>query len=459
MRTLLFLTLMALGGTWGCAVAEDSGDRAGAEVSQKIGAADEDFNGPLILGAALEDPKYKPASSAQYFSVGTAATRGPYAEVVAFAGGASLASRGADGSLRGADPKFSNLVFAEGIRLTVLSGDSNVTHYKLDAQTSPGVFTPLCSDAIPLAGVFDTTGQHLDSPTRITLACSDGAAHKCVRFGYPPGATSGSPSWGVHQACVQAVTAAYCASEGSNTRSGTSIRFYDDAGVNQVPPGLHLPVITPALWPPGPSEYYFETAFTANHEDALCVGKLRWPLTTNTCATLLPDCPGTTVDPLLARGGVFFVASRYNQLRLDRWIKGSDHVATVRGYRGPETILPPADGYVFEGNDGVLLRVPPQSVPPPPVTEVSLFRQLSNNDRFLAKSSDARFLTPAFANEGFEGFVYNQFIPGLKSLRLYGKVNDRTATTEDAAAMTAKGYGSIPDNTGSNLIGWVAPLQ
>src|SRR5262249_15574055 len=155
-----------------------------------------------------------------------------------------------------------------------------VTHYTLDYQTGSGPYAPLCDDAIPLTGVIDTTGAHLASPSRLTFACSDGAAHKCARFGYP-GGRSRSALLGVHPACMQMVTADDCANGLPNTRVGTSIEFYDNAGVHQITAGTRIPTMTVATWPPNTTDYYFEAAFQASHTVAVCTGKKRWPLITN----------------------------------------------------------------------------------------------------------------------------------------------------------------------------------
>jgi ADYC domain len=430
---------------------------------------DEEPNTRWVLGAALDAEPYTPAGASHYFSLRTSAKRGGAAQKVSLAGAASLTSRGVDGTFSGADRRFGGLVFSEGalrITLQVTGGDASITHYSARVQKGKGPVVQVCEDAIPLAGIIDRTGKHVASPDRITLACSDGAAHKCAVWGYPPG-SSGSALWGAHQACMQMVTANYCGDGEAPTRVGTSIRFYDAVGVHPIPDGLRLPAITARQWPPNTEDYYFEAAFTGQHDEAVCLGKLRWPLITSRCAAKVPDCPDRAgVDDLVDKGAVLLVASKYNQLRLDRWQRKAgrhvDRVATVRGYfnAADQEIKPPWDGYTHEGHDGVLLRVPPGSAPH--LIEVAMFESLSGEDRFVARSDDRRFADPrAFRRDGFEGYAFpapsNKRLP----LRLYRRgeakasMVEHVSTTLDPSAMAALGYELAPDASGSAIIGWI----
>jgi len=276
--------------------------------------------------------------------------------------------------------------------------------------------------------------------------------------------------FGVHQACMQAVRADYCGRGISNTRIGTAIEFYDNAGVYQVPPGTQLPIMTIATWPPEPDEYYFEAAFKASHTPALCNARARWPLITESCVAAIPDCPFDTVDHLIDPGdAVFFVASPYNQLRLDRWRSeggtGDDRVSTVRGYyNGDSQMKAPWEGYAHEGTDGMLLRVPPSSVPLANLVEVSLFGH-AGGDAFLARSDDPHFtMSVTFGNQGREGYVYKYESDVLnpRALRLYHNptTGDFTATTIPQTIVEGDGYqpfpGLVPND---NLIGYMAAFQ
>jgi hypothetical protein len=463
--------LSMLGVVAGCVVgAEAPIDEPGphlGEVHQLL--ADEEINGRSIVGAVFESATYVPEGATEYFSVGTTGVRGltRTIETIAFTGGASLKPSPIN-------PNLVGLILSSGdVRLKIASvrPDGAITHYGLDASVAGGPFTRACDDAIPLYGVVGRNGEHRGTPGHITFACSDGAEHKCARFGYPPG-LPGSPLWGVHQACVQGVIADYCGEGRSNTRIGTSIRFTDNAGVYQVAPGTQLPVMTAASWPPSADEYYFEAAFEASHTTAVCSARARWPLITDSCIAAIPDCPNDTVDNLIDPGGAtLFIASMYNQLRLDRWRSNegndADRVSTVRGYfnAGDAAMMPPWPGYVHDGNDGMLLRVPPTSVPLGNLIAVSMFRS-SSGDSFVARSDDARFTVSAtaFTNLGQEGYVYKyqSDVPNGRELRLYRhRTNgDRTATTGAPADLAVQGYDPLIDPaTGNNLIGYMAGLQ
>ena len=257
------------------------------------------------------------------------------------------------------------------------------------------------------------------------------------------------------------VTANSCATSGGiSTRVGTSIVFYDNAGIYQVPQGVELPTMTIENWPPDTEQYYFEAAFKVGYAPALCVGHARWPLLTDACFTALPDCPSGTADSLVDPGGaVLLVASKYNQLRLERWQLGTDRVATVRGYyNGDGQQKPPLPGYVHIDNDGVLMRVRPTSVDETAIYHIALFRR-GDSDYFLARSDDPRFQSAPYVSLGEEGLVYReQSATGfLNPLRLFrnATTGDLVSTTASEADMAPLGYALVLDGS---LIGWIAPL-
>jgi hypothetical protein len=438
---------------------------------------DEDFNGRSVVGAVFESSMYMPSGATEYFHVSTTGTRLGRPETVTLVDGGTLQLTAPGAAVVG----LVGLVFSSGdvrLRIASVRPDGAITHYALDAQRGSEPYARACNDAIPLEGVVTRNGAHLKSPSprdpRITFVCGDepapGAGHKCARFGYPAG-IPGSKFWGVHQGCMQMLRAQYCPDGDPATRVGTSIQFYDNAGVYQVPAGAQLPIMTAASWPPGFNEYYFEAAFQPGYKRAVCSARARWPLLTDSCIAALPDC-GETVDDLINPGGaVLFVASKYNQLRLDRW--GSDHgtgmdrVSTVRGYFNNDTnyFKEPWDGYAHAGTNGVLLRVPPTIVPLERLTAVSLFRgemSATNHatDMFVARSDDPRFtVSTAFQDLGLEGYVYkySSDVPSGRTLRFYrnSTTGDRTSSTAEPSDMALDGY--VPDpNLADSFIGYIA---
>ena len=103
----------------------------------------------------------------------------------------------------------------------------------------------LCKDgagkgvpALLLSNYWDpSNGSRVDAPGAITLACSNAALGKCVRWGYRPWATSTMCSDGVcrtvsladhHQACTRMVRADYCGNGTAHTVDGTPIDVFDN---------------------------------------------------------------------------------------------------------------------------------------------------------------------------------------------------------------------------------------
>ena len=449
-----------------CSVSDPASEGPISEVHQATFG--EEFNGRQVLGTVLDG--LAPASSlvrtpARYFSVQNKGVRNGNAQDVWLIGGASLLSQGKDGTFSGDDAGFNDLVLFEGvpparkIRLKNARG-RGITHYSLDLQSGTDPFTRVCDDAIPLTGVIEWTGEHVEQLDRVTFACADGAVNECVRYGYPPGLRH-SQFWGAHQACVQMLNARYCADGEPNTRDGTTIAFYDNVGIHQIQPGTPLPTITAAQWPPNTTDYYFEAAFRGDFTDAVCRGKLRWPRLTDTCVAAIPDCAERTIGSLIDPGdAVMFVASTYNQLRFDRWRHGTDRVVTIRGYHDDSTgqLQAPWDGYIYEGTDGILMRIPPTSVPESERAKVSLYRN-GATDYFVARNDDDRFARSPFSVIAEEGYVYeHQWGPTFVPLRLYlnPMTHDFTTTTATLEVMADLGYLPQPD-AGHSLIGWIAP--
>ncbi len=468
--------VVAVGLLGGCAAA-GSGTGQLSQAANPTGEPGSDYlpeeehNGRFVVGEALEVEKYSPASAPTFFYVTTSGTRNGVAETVSLSGPASLRSHGRDGDFSGLDAGFDGIILDAPsgsdtrVQLAIVGGTAEVTHYSLDIQQGSAPFDHVCDDAVPLWGTFTRGGQHLATASTVTFGCSDAATHKCTRFGYPAG-LPGGPLWGVHQACVQMVTANSCATPGGiSTRVGTSIEFYDNAGIYQVPQGVQLPTMTIATWPPDTEKYYFEAAFRIGYTPALCVGHARWPVLTDACFAALPDCPSGIADSLVNPGGaVLLVASKYNQLRLERWQLGTDRVSTVRGYyNGDGQVQPPPPpllpGYVHIANDGVLMRVRPTSVDETDVYHITLYRR-GDRDFFLARSLDPRYQAAPYVSLGEEGMVHRdqsstQFLIPLRLFR-NASTGDLVSTTASEVDMAALGYALVPDNS---LIGWISPLH
>lgn len=429
---------------------------------------DEEPNGRYLLGAVLDAPPYTLDTATEFFNVLTIGQRKGVYQVVSLVGGASLRSVGTDGVYTGADHRFNGLELASSDRRftvlpTVVRGEPGVTYYRVDVRDAGGKVVNVCSEAVPLAGTVTRTGEHVATPGRLTLACLDGAGGKCVRWAYAPTASNQSPVWGAHQACMQGVTADYCASGATSTRVGTMISFMDNVGINQVAPGQQILSLRLSDWPPNPFDYYFETAFPPGHQAATCIGKLRWPAITAACVNNIRDCGDAEIDDMIAvDGSVMFFASRYNQLRLERWRGGADRVTTVRGYHDVNQQKVPWLGYEHMGTDAILLRVPPLSVPASQLAEVSIFERPDSGDRVLARSNDPRFLGSSGSppwSASWEGYVYTtRYNPGLVELRLFrnNSTQDLVSTTMDVSAMQAAGYTPVGVG-GAEIIGYVAP--
>lgn len=425
---------------------------------------DEQYNGRFIVGEELEKPTFVPRNPGEYFSVGTKGTLHGKSEAVAISGGASLKT------LTGIIDVTGMVLTSGSAKLTIASArvEGRITHYALDVQFDKEQTYRACEDAIPLAGVILRTGDHVATSDRMTFACSDGGAHECTVFGYPAGPTDGD-MWKVHEACMQMLPANYCGNDQANTRTGTTIRFVDNAMVHQVAPETELPIMTAAEWPPNMEDYYFEAAFRTGHGPALCSARARWPLITDNCLSTIPDCPRDTAAHLIEAGAMLLVSSRFSQLRLDTWRSnggtGPDSVSTVRGYYnyGEGVGKPPWEGYVHQGSNGMLLRIPPTVVEAETITSASLFQgtnNLGSVDRFVARSDDPRFAGPAYTKTE-EGHVYlsSSSPPNPQGLRLYKHriTGDYTSTTAEVADPNYEP--AIDRRSGSNLIGWIAGPQ
>ena len=128
--------------------------------------------------------------------------------------------------------------------------------------------------AFPLQGQWDLTG-HRVSNRGLTLACTDGALAKCVRFGYKPWKTlaDGRSLLPYHEACVHLVRADYCGNNSATTRTGTPIDIFDNLGIQRPEPKDAMP---------------FEAAWDVH--GAICVAHPRIPQNISLTA-LAASCP------------------------------------------------------------------------------------------------------------------------------------------------------------------------
>ncbi len=114
--------------------------------------------------------------------------------------------------------------------------------------------------AIAVAGIWDTTGAHIDKLGYFTFACVSGVVAKCVRWGYRPWQQrNGISLKNHHQACTRMARADYCGNGGSHTREGTAIEFFDNLGGRTI-------AVTPGM--------QFEAAWT--EDGATCMRRPRW---------------------------------------------------------------------------------------------------------------------------------------------------------------------------------------
>jgi ADYC domain-containing protein/pentapeptide repeat protein len=119
--------------------------------------------------------------------------------------------------------------------------------YLVDPAINGGQPYPICNSgqAIAVPGTYDHDGNRSDGDgTQFTFSCAEGTIAKCTRWGFRPWGTatktcntSCTPASGVsniqwplvdlHQTCIRAAMADYCASGLSHTRPGTIVDVYD----------------------------------------------------------------------------------------------------------------------------------------------------------------------------------------------------------------------------------------
>ena len=114
-----------------------------------------------------------------------------------------------------------------------------LTVYGLSTPDSAGNWVPACQAdrmgrrlGLALPGYFDLSGNYI-ADSSFTIACTGGAAGKCVLFGYGPWvrAADGTSMRPTFESCMRMVRADYCGDGIPHTRNGTTIDMWDPKGV------------------------------------------------------------------------------------------------------------------------------------------------------------------------------------------------------------------------------------
>ena len=183
------------------------------------------------------------------------------------------------------------------------TGTGNTFLYTLEQYISDdGSWAPACPAdgdgrhvAIPLAAIWNASGDRVESTTQFTLGCTTGVIAKCYRWGYRPWITGYGNLVPMHQTCTRMARADYCGDGTPHTHDGTWINMWD------------------SLPPPGPIQRHggllgllppvgmlFEAGW--NTGGAVCLSHARWLL--DDAALLAAACPDRLVPPSLLGGTV-----------------------------------------------------------------------------------------------------------------------------------------------------------
>jgi hypothetical protein len=132
-----------------------------------------------------------------------------------------------------------------------------LTLYGFSTPDSAGHWIPACQAdrmgrrlGLALPGYFDLSGNYVPDSS-FTIACTGGAAGKCILFGYGPWvrAADGTSMRPTFESCMRMVRADYCGDGIPHTRNGTSIEMWDPKGVQR--DDTHSPGFTfEASWAP-----------------------------------------------------------------------------------------------------------------------------------------------------------------------------------------------------------------
>jgi hypothetical protein len=129
--------------------------------------------------------------------------------------------------------------------------------YGFSTRGSSGNWAPACQAdrigrrlGLALPGYFDLTGRYVDDSS-FTIACTGGAAGKCILMGYGPWvrAADGTSMRLAFESCMRMVRADYCGDGTPHTRNGTGIEVWDPKGVQK--DDTHVPGYSfEASWAP-----------------------------------------------------------------------------------------------------------------------------------------------------------------------------------------------------------------
>lgn len=342
------------------------------------------------------------------------------------------------------------------------------TTYRVEVQRDGASWTPLCdggAGATLVPGAFEiddqghVTGTYRAAPDRFTFACPDGAAAKCVAWGYAPWLRGGKMA-AYYQACTRMARADYCGNGYSRTVEGTVIN-YGDFAAPQVSVFAHRDGFVPeAVWGIG----------DGGEPAALCLSRSRWSTVPigprSPCAELMPDpredgppsprrrfCDDLTVADWAAEGGAFFVnSSRAMDVGLYVWTDDAGHYLSTTSYpwlgKGVDVEAPP--GYPrFVSIEGSLYK--PTDVAPnrPGLVPLYAFAQRDGGRIRALTTTD-----PAPAGWGdrtLAGYVYGPTeeapVPTAQRLRLHGDGQGNFVTT--SAAKPPDGYTEVA------ILGWL----
>jgi hypothetical protein len=138
--------------------------------------------------------------------------------------------------------------------------------------------------ALALPGTWEDDGSYSATPGKVTLACAESTAAKCVRvWGYKPGDE-------LHVACTRMARADYCGDGVPQTKDGTLVDVWDTEGISR-----------PADAANRRPTAHFEAAWTAR--GAVCKDHLRWADQTPACALGLPTCSTEAAAKALGDAG------------------------------------------------------------------------------------------------------------------------------------------------------------
>jgi hypothetical protein len=342
------------------------------------------------------------------------------------------------------------------VNVLAKSGDEP-TRYLLGLTIGADTFDPCGGEAaIPIAGHFSATDEHLEPDDDLTFSCERGVAYKCRKWGYIAGSDPQSDEWDVNQACVYMAKASYCLDGISSTREGTQIGMFDRAGIRAGFPQLPMTwePWTLDTWPPPHGEFYVEAAWRSD-DLPLCLSKARWAsLPESPCGPALPDprndpgakyCEELIAEGLIVQSGIDIInVSLFNDLPLDQWrTPAGDRVSTTRGFYDPSGgTIRPAAGMTYVGPSGVLLRERTAELDVSTVEEVHLYCTNATWQSCVVTTVPTKPSTHK-TDRGIEGFVFKTSGPGRIALKLYNKAS----TGDYVTATTSPGFGYGPGTT------------